>query len=298
MDINPHPAGIIVVTGASGLIGARISARLSPKYTVVGLDVDPPPALRHLDWLTCDLTRDESVSETLTRIRDAHGPRIASVVHLAAYYDFSGEPSPMYQKLTVDGTARLLRELQRFRVEQFVFASSLLVMEPAESDERIVEESPLEDQPWEYPKSKMAAETVIQRERSAIPAVILRIAGVYDEEGHSIPLGQQLKRIHERSIESYFFPGDENRGQPYVHLDDLTDCVERVVERRGELGTDTFLIAEPDIVTYGELQDRLGEMLQAASGRRSACRRSPPRPVRGPASGWLRRTSRRSSSPG
>lgn len=253
---------IVLVTGASGLIGTRICKRLSSNYVVIGLDVDPaPPALEHLEWLKCDLTRDESVSGALGTVSDRHGARLASVVHLAAYYDFSGAPSPLYQKLTVEGTARLLRILQRFEVEQFVFSSSLLVMEPAEPDDRIVEHSPLEDEPWYYPKSKIEAERVIWRDRGEIPAIILRLAGVYDEDGHSIPLGQQLKRIHDKSLESYFFPGNADRGQPYVHLDDLTDCVERVIASRRELGSDTFLIAEADIVTYGELQDRLGEWL-------------------------------------
>lgn len=257
-----HEKQTVLVTGASGLIGTRICQRLSSNYIVIGLDVDPAPrSLEHLEWLRCDLTRDESVSQALGTVRDRHGARIASVVHLAAYYDFSGAPSPLYQKLTVEGTARLLRVLQRFEVEQFVFSSSLLVMEPAEPDTRIVEQSPLEDEPWYYPKSKIEAERVIWRERGQIPAIILRLAGVYDEDGHSIPLGQQLKRIHEKSLESYFFPGNADRGQPYVHLEDLTDCVERVVARRHELGSDTFLIAEPDIVTYGELQDRIGELL-------------------------------------
>jgi hypothetical protein len=31
------------------------------------------------------------------RIRIAYGERIASVIHLAAYYDLSGEPSPLYE---------------------------------------------------------------------------------------------------------------------------------------------------------------------------------------------------------
>ncbi len=50
------------------------------------------------------------------RIRYAYGNRIAAVVHLAAYYDFAGKPSPLYQKITVEGTERLLRVLQGFDV--------------------------------------------------------------------------------------------------------------------------------------------------------------------------------------
>jgi len=49
------------------------------------------------------------------RIRYAYGERIASGIHLAAYYDFSGEPSPLYDEITVRGTERLLRALQAHR---------------------------------------------------------------------------------------------------------------------------------------------------------------------------------------
>lgn len=52
---------------------------------------------------------DESVQEALQRVRTGYGGRIASVIHLAAYYDFSGEPSDKYEQITVRGTERLLR---------------------------------------------------------------------------------------------------------------------------------------------------------------------------------------------
>jgi hypothetical protein len=38
------------------------------------------------------------------RTRRLGGQRIASVIHLAAYYDFSGEPSRPYEQITVRGT--------------------------------------------------------------------------------------------------------------------------------------------------------------------------------------------------
>ena len=56
---------------------------------------------------------------------------VDSVVHLAAYFDFSGEDNPLYQKVNVDGTRALLRALQGFEVEQFVYSGMMLVHEPA-----------------------------------------------------------------------------------------------------------------------------------------------------------------------
>lgn len=44
---------------------------------------------------------------------------------MAAYYDFSGEPSAKYEEVTVCGTERLLRALRPFEVEQFIFKGEL-----------------------------------------------------------------------------------------------------------------------------------------------------------------------------
>lgn len=253
---------VILVTGSSGLIGTKVIAALSPDYRVIGLDLKrPKQSAAGADWVECDMTKDASVTQALTRVREKYGSQVASVIHLAAYYDFSGEASPLYQTLTVEGTSRLLKELQQFQVEQFVFSSSLLVMKPAEEDEVITEAS-LTEAAWDYPRSKLEAEQVIHQERDNIPAVILRIAGVYDEDCHSIPIAQHISRIYEKKLESYFFPGDSTRGQAFVHLDDLIACVRKTVALRRMLGPqEVFLIAEPDVMSYAELQDRLGELI-------------------------------------
>jgi nucleoside-diphosphate-sugar epimerase len=253
---------VVLVTGSEGLIGTRIVRALADRYDVVGLDVKQAPTRDSRSiFIECDLTDDASVVGALADVVSRYGLRIASVVHLAAYYDFSGEPSPLYQELTVEGTRRLLGQLQELEVEQFVFSSSLLVMTPVETGEMITETSPTEGT-WDYPHSKLEAERVIREERGRIPAVVLRIAGVYDEEGHSIPIGRQIARIYEKKIESYFFPGNAKHGQPFVHLDDLVDCFLRVVDFRGEFrGFEVLLVAEPDLMTYAELQDQIGEAL-------------------------------------
>jgi nucleoside-diphosphate-sugar epimerase len=250
----------VLITGSAGLIGSRVARALAESYRVVGLDVKRPRAsMPNVEFVECDLTKSASVASALEQVADRFGREIASVIHLAAYYDFSGEPSPLYDTLTVEGTRRLLRQLHKYEVEQFVFSSSLLVMKPAEEG-TITETSPTEAE-WDYPRSKLQAEDVIQTEHGSIPAVILRIAGVYDEDCHSIPIAQQISRIYERDFESYFFPGDADHGQPFVHLNDLVDCILRTVERRRELGPyELLLIAEPDVMSYAELQERIGEL--------------------------------------
>jgi nucleoside-diphosphate-sugar epimerase len=252
---------VVVVTGSAGLIGSRLAARLANDFVVVGLDAKPPKSQASQQWIECDLTKTESVQQALATVMASHGPHLASVIHLAAYYDFAGEPSDLYEELTVKGTKRLLEQLQEFAVQQFVFSSSLLVMKSVDEGEVVTESTPVEAT-WDYPESKLAAETVIREHRAGIPAVILRIAGVYDEQGHSVPIGQQIARIHQKQLESYFFPGDADHGQAFVHLDDLIECFVKTIEKRGQLGEYTvLLIAEPDVMSYAELQDRIGELL-------------------------------------
>jgi nucleoside-diphosphate-sugar epimerase len=151
---NKSEKPTIVVTGSTGLIGPRVRQAFSSCFEVVGLDLKRPETIvAGTHFVECDLTKDESVDQALDKVRNEHGDRLASVIHLAAYYDFSGEPSDMYRKLTVEGTFRLLKKLKQFQTEQFVFSSSLLVLEPAEDeDEKLTEFSPLEDEPWDYPR--------------------------------------------------------------------------------------------------------------------------------------------------
>jgi nucleoside-diphosphate-sugar epimerase len=253
---------LVLITGSAGYVGTALVDALARRYRVVGLDTKAPKhTAEGTDFINCDLTSDDSVKNALSAIRQRHGDAVASCVHLAAYYDFSGEPSPLYRDLTIEGTRRLLRGLQPFTVEQFVFSSTHIVMKPSEDDEVITESSPVEPA-WDYPRSKLEAETIVRAERGRIPTVILRLSGVYDEDTHVVPIAQQMSRIYEKEFESYFFPGDATRGQAFVHLEDTVACIQKTIERRHQLGPyEVFLIAEPDLMSYAELQEQLGELI-------------------------------------
>jgi nucleoside-diphosphate-sugar epimerase len=89
---------VVLITGSSGLIGSRLADALADRYQVVGLDVKPPvEGDERAAFIECDLTEMESVSDAMRQVKNQFGRALASVVHLAAYYDFSGEPSPLYE---------------------------------------------------------------------------------------------------------------------------------------------------------------------------------------------------------
>ncbi|PQO41208.1 NAD-dependent epimerase/dehydratase family protein [Blastopirellula marina] len=265
-DNRSHPSSqkpVVLVTGSGGLIGSRTIPKLREDFTVVGMDLHPPgdndTAVDH--WIQVDLTDDQSVAEAIKELCREHGDHLASVLHLAAYYDFSGEASPLYDKLTVQGTRRLIQQLQPLSVEQFIFSSSLLVMQSADIGERLTSKSPTNAE-WAYPQSKLKTESMLRREHGNIPILNLRIAGVYDQQCHSLPISHQIQRIYEKQMESYFFPGNEDCGQSFIHLDDLADCLVAAIHRRGELPTfTTLLIGEEDVMSYEQLQDAIGQGL-------------------------------------
>lgn len=264
---------LVLVTGSSGLIGTRVVDALLPDHVVVGLDVKRPVKLAEgFDFVACDMSTAADIPRALSRVAQRHGRWVASVVHLAAWYDFSGAPSPLYRDLTVGGTEHLLRALRAFEVQQFVFSSTLLVVKSVSPGQPITEDSPVEPT-WDFPRSKLEAEAVIRSERGDIPTVILRIAGVYTDRCQSVPIARQIARIHRNDLQSHFFPGRQDRGQCFVHLDDLADCIRRVIDRRASLGArELFVVGEPDVMTYGELQERIGELVH---GREWATLRIP-----------------------
>lgn len=266
----PYPSGadrvrpVVLLTGSSGRIGRAVADRLRHRYQVIGLDRQGNPrSVPEMESICVDLTDEESVRCGLERVRFAYGDRVASVVHLAAYYDFSGEPSPLYEEVTVRGTERLLRALRRqaFSVEQFIFSSTMLVHAPTEPGRPITEHAPL-DPRWDYPRSKVRTEQLIDHLRESIPVVILRIAGVYTDTCDSIPLSHQIRRIRERHATSRVFPGDLTHGQAYVHLDDLVSVIALAVLRRRDLAPrETFLIGEQDVMSYEQLQRAIARQL-------------------------------------
>lgn len=284
---------LVVVTGAAGLIGSALIEALTGDYRVAALDVEKRPGSSRAQWIECDLTSDRSTSRAFESLPLQEGETIASVVHLAGYYDFTGEPSPLYRSLTVEGTRRVLQQLTRLReskgvsCQQFVFSSTLLVMSPANEGERLTESSPTRAE-WDYPRSKLRAETVIASERGPVPATILRIGGVYDDDCHSIPIAQQIRRIYEKRLESHFFPGNPEHAQSFVHLDDLVRCLRLTIAlRTARRGCEVFLIGEPESPSYEELQENLGRLLHGREWRTLAI----PKTV-AKAGAWVRHRAR------
>ncbi len=251
---------IILITGIGGFLGLSLSKVLAQDYRVIGLDRESECS-KYPDCVPCDLTSDSSVEKAMDALRKRFGSRYASVIHLSGYYDFTGEPNPLYEEVNVKGTRRLLQALQDFEIGQFVYASTMLVHAPTDPGVPITEEWPLKPK-WAYPQSKLETEEVVKNEHGAIPYVLPRIAGVYTDHVQPPTLAHQIQRIYERQFASRVFSGTISHGQAFLHIDDLLDAIGRIVRLRYELPAETaLLLGEPSTMGYEALQNEIGYLI-------------------------------------
>ncbi len=250
---------LVLITGAAGAIGSDLARQLADDFTVVGLDREGSDA--PCQSIPFDLTDRDSVFEALATLRKEHGDKIAAVVHLAAYFDFTGEDGPLYQAVNVDGTRYLLEALQHFTVERFIYSSTMLVHQAVDPGERVSEETPIAPG-WAYPESKARAENAIADARCDIPTLILRLAGLYDEDTAVPTLSHQIARIYSGGLKSHLHSGNPDAGQSFIHRDDMMRLFRAAIDRRSDLPEHAVILAgEEEAASYKRLQDRIGTLI-------------------------------------
>lgn len=250
----------VLITGSGGFIGGALVNDLSDHYHLIGLDRSAEQSNDNYTSLACDLTDESAIERTLKKAGELT-TRFAAVIHLAAYFDFSGDEHPLYQKLNVDGTRLLIRQLKEFTVERFIYASTILVHKTAEPGLPIDESSPTQPK-WAYPKSKLAAEKVIEQECGEMPYAILRLAGLYTADCQSPTLAHQIDRIYQDKVTGHVYAGNPHVGQSALHIDDMLSAMRATVERRQKLPSAfVALIGEPVVTSYSALQNAIGEEL-------------------------------------
>ncbi|KTD57039.1 Vitamin K epoxide reductase family protein [Legionella santicrucis] len=253
---NHKKKPLVVITGALGNLGVAITGALKEKYQVVGFDKEGTDC-----DIPFDITSDSSVSQSFNLFKKRFGNQIAAVIHLAAYFDFSGEVSPLYEKVNEQGTKNLLNALQEFTVERFIFSSTMLVHKAGNPGETINEETPLAPK-WIYPESKKKTEKIIQKHHGKIPYLILRLAGLYDDKTCIPTLAHQIARTYERKLKSNVYAGNPKAGQSFIHQDDLVRLFAKAVHYRQDLAEEEIILAgEAATVSYEKLQKMITELL-------------------------------------
>ncbi|HYW80834.1 MAG TPA: hypothetical protein VE890_14735, partial [Thermoguttaceae bacterium] len=119
-----------------------------------------------------------------------------------------------------------------------------------------------------YAKTKMLGEQAVREASDRLPAIVLRIGGVFSDWCELPPLWSLLKLWGGRSPLSRLVVGRGRSGMPYIHRDDLVRIVRACVERQSGLGRyEVFLASQQGAVTHGELFAAVRRTLRKTTGK-------------------------------
>jgi len=238
----------IVITGASGFLGRRLVERLQPNHRIYAIDRLPNsdsglaehPNVR---WYQIDLADAEPTREVFSEIRGRGGAQ--ALIHLAGYYDFTGEDHPEYQRTNVDAMRRVLEESCDLGLKGLLFASSAAASEPTPPGQIINEDTP-PDGVHVYAASKRKGEEMLAEFADRIPSCIVRFAAMYSDWCEYPPLYFMLETWLSTGWNARILGGRGDSAIPYLHVRDAIAFLARVLERLDVLRPAQVLLASTD----------------------------------------------------
>lgn len=193
---------IILVTGASGLIGSRLCQRL----TLEGHQV---AGLTHTKCDICDY-------DTVYRAIELYRPD--TVFHFAAH--LPSTPNPEFIKVNVLGTVNLLDACYRNQVKDFVYASSMSVYSAPPEYLPVDENHPVECADL-YGKTKQIGELLCQCYENAMHVPIIRFSSVFGPGDNSRVAYHFMKSS--LSGEPIRVDGDGSASSDFIYVDDAVE---------------------------------------------------------------------------
>lgn len=238
----------IVVTGAAGFLGRRLVLRLRASYRVIAVDwhARPQPDVdvhENVRWINLDVADDDAVRELLGQVKREGGAD--ALVHLAAFYDFTGEEHPEYQRTNVGATRILLERSTELGLKRFIFASSVAACDFNEPGRPITEETPPLGRHI-YSRTKAEGEKMLREFSNRVPSVAIRFGAIFSDWCEYPPLYEFLKTWLSRRWNSRVLGGRGQSTIPFLHARDAVRFVLRVVERRERLDPFEVVIASRD----------------------------------------------------
>jgi len=185
----------IVLTGAAGFLGRRLVRRLRATHHVIAIDRQPradPDLADHpnVEWHPIDLADPDAVEETFDAI--ARGGGADFLVHLAAWYDFSGGAHPEYERTNVEGTRLVLDRAEGLGLRLFVFASSVAACGFSSPGRPITEDTP-PDGEHVYAVTKRIGEEMLRERARGVRSCIVRFAALFSDWSEYPPLHSFLE---------------------------------------------------------------------------------------------------------
>lgn len=245
---QPAYMSTILLSGASGFLGRTLVPLLLQEHDVIGIarrsreraGIEAHP---RLSWYEIDIGDGRQVGA----LRQALASRtsIDHVIHLAAYYDFTGEERPDYWRTNVVGLQHTLDCARALRAGHFLFASSLAACLFPASRGPLRENTPA-DGVHIYARTKSTGEEMVRAAASDFPVTIVRFAALFSDWCEYPPLFRWLETWLGGGWNARVLGGRGKTALPYLHVLDAASFVLRAIEDPPPARTCETLIASPD----------------------------------------------------
>lgn len=237
----------ILVTGGNGYIGSHLVDRLKSTHgtdvKIIVVDNLVNSSLQnHSEFIfeNVDITNKELLNKVFTKYN------IDFVFHLAALADArESQKIPFeYFETNVGGTLNVLRCIQEFKLNKFVFASSCSVYGNADG---LIDENTDTNPISVYGHTKLICEKIIQdfSKEYKIQSVILRLFNVVGAHanGHIGEKSKKVTRIITRVCNSVlqnktfsmygknYKTKDGTCGRDYIHVEDVAEIFEIIMQK-------------------------------------------------------------------
>jgi nucleoside-diphosphate-sugar epimerase len=234
----------VLITGANGFVGRRLTSVLRSEY----------------EQLVCCSRSAEAGSEFITSpplsANADWGPLLTGVdvvVHLAGKAHNLGEPREValegFKKANVEGTLRLAEQALACNVKRFVFISSIGV-NGSSTSETAFNESSVASPHADYAESKLAAERKLEAlvRGSSMELVIIRPPLVYAAQAPGN--FRRLLKIVSSGLPLPFAAINNRRSM--IALDNLVDFI-RVCVKHPKAANSLFLVSDGVDLSTGEI---------------------------------------------
>lgn len=244
MEVTPQD--LILVTGATGLVGSHFAERARQKGWAVRALVRPETNADLLSGWGVEVVRG-SMDDAASLTAATAGATI--IVHCAAKVGDWG-PTDDYRKVNVGGVESLLQAAQQHGVlKRFIHISSLGVYEARDHHGTDENEEPNIVGIDGYTLTKVESELLVKKHISEqqLPAVILRPGFIYGPRDRTV-----LPRIFERlKSEQFAFLGSPDKLMNNTFVGNLCDAIFLAIANDSAVGQ-TFNIRDPRLVSKQE----------------------------------------------
>jgi len=246
----------LLITGASGFLGRRLLDVFKEDYEIFGLarrsqSRSGAPEHPNITWLQADIAEPRQLEAAFEVIRQRGGVEV--VVHLAAYYDFTGEDHPEYWRTNVQGLSNVLDACRGLGVRRFVFASSVAACAFPPPGRQLDESSPADGE-HTYAITKRRGEELLAAYADHFPATIVRLAALFSDWCEYPPLFIFLKTWLSKAWNRRILGGEGRFAVPYLHVRDAVAFFRRLLDQQETLqGSQVLIASRGDTVPVRDL---------------------------------------------